>query len=128
MLQAPFEHIRCPVLVLRLQVTEIADEDLSEKLRDQLLASYQHLQPRHIVLDLAQVRYMNSCGFRPLLSLLRELRSQEGRLLLCHLHPDVREVLRVTWLISPDGTTPAPLEACDDVADCMHSLELGSSL
>jgi anti-anti-sigma factor len=123
---APHKHVLCPVLVLGLEMPEVADEELAEQLRDELLSCFRALRPLHVVLDLHKVKSLDSNAFRPLLSLLREIRTVGGRLLLCRMNADVREVLAVTHLISPDGVAPAPFEAEEDLGTSLARLGLAS--
>jgi anti-anti-sigma factor len=112
--------------MLGLEMAEVADEESAEQLRDELLSCFRALRPQHVVLDLQKVKYLNSNSFRPLLSLLREIRTVGGRLLLCRMHTEVREVLAVTHLISPDGIAPAPFEAEEDLGTSLARLGLAS--
>jgi len=95
--------VDCPVIILRLRATQLNSETTSETLRDQLLALYLQSAAVNAILDLRAVTYLSSAGFRPLLSLNRQIRERGGRLVLCNLHPDVEEVFTVTRLVDPTG-------------------------
>jgi anti-anti-sigma factor len=77
---------------------------------------------RHVVVDFEAVAYLSSASFRPLLSLLREVRARQGHLVLCNLNPNVHEIFTVTRLISSHGSAPAAFEVQADVAAAVASL------
>ena len=80
---------------------------MAETLRDELLSLYLQSAAVHAVLDFRAVTYLSSAGFRPLLSLNRQVRQRGGRVVLCNLQPQVQEVFAVTRLIDPSGVIPA---------------------
>jgi anti-anti-sigma factor len=96
----------CPVVVLAIAQAKINSDEAADTLRDELLTLYNGSTAVHVVLDLRAVTYLSSVGFRPLLSLNRQVRQRGGRLVLCHLRPEVEEVFKVTHLIDPTGTKP----------------------
>ena len=95
--------VDCPVVVLRLRETQLNSETTSERLRDELLALYLQSAAAHAILDMRTVSYLSSAGFRPLLSLNRQVRERGGRLVLCNLRPEVEEIFTVTRLVDPTG-------------------------
>jgi anti-anti-sigma factor len=119
-------YVSCPVVVLRIEPSQIMGDTMADALRDELLALRRQVGARHVVIDFQSVTYMSSAGFRPLLSLLRDVRASGGRLMLCNLHPDVREVFSVTRLISPNHSSPAAFEARADVAEAIANLDLST--
>src|SRR5215469_12277343 len=94
----PFKHITCPLVVLRIEPSQLMGDVLAEAVRDEFLTARKLVGARHVVVDFQPVTYLSSASFRPLLSLLREVRAHNGRLVLCNLHPDVHEVFSVTRL------------------------------
>ena len=85
-----------------LQVTDRLDnktsralgQDLEERLRG---------QGRQFIIDLSELEFINSAGIRTLVTLEKRLSGAEGALVLCGLHPQVREVFDVSglsWLFS----------------------------
>ena len=95
--------VDCPLVVLRLRETQLNSETTSERLRDELLALYLQSSAVNAILDLRTVTYLSSAGFRPLLSLNRQIRERGGRLVLCNLRPEVEEIFTVTRLVDPTG-------------------------
>jgi anti-sigma B factor antagonist len=62
----------------------------------ELVESYP-TQPR-VAADLSPVDYLSSSGVAVLVGLKRRVDAKQGQLVLCHLHPYVHDVLRVTKL------------------------------
>ena len=122
MAELPFKHMSCPILVIRLEPSQIVGDAVADELRDEFLAARRAIAARHVVVDFQQVSYLSSASFRPLLSLLREVRAQGGRLVLCHLQPYAHEVFSVTRLISSHGNTPAAFEVQTDLVAAIASL------
>src|SRR4051812_11088155 len=116
MTQPNDSRLTCPVVVLTLTDSQILGDELADTLRDQMLAVAVQTQAQNVVLDFGRVSFLSSSGFRPLLSLHRLLRQQSGKLLLCCLSPEVREIFEVTRLVSSRGTTRAPFEVYPDVS------------
>jgi anti-sigma B factor antagonist len=121
-----FKHIRCPVLVIRLELEQFAGDVLAEAVREEFLTARKLVGASSVVVDFQQVSYLSSASFRPLLSLLREVRAQGGRLVVCNLRPEVHEVFSVTRLISTHGSVPAAFEVQPDVPAAVASL-MGAS-
>ncbi len=118
----PASHVQCPVVVLTVTEDQILGDELADVLRDQLLAVAVQSQARNAILDFQHVKFLSSAGFRPLLSLHRLLRQQNGKLLLCGLCPEVYEIFEVTRLICTKGVTRAPFEVFPDVPSAVASL------
>ena len=97
------QKVGCPLVVLSLNEAQINSDAVAESLRDELLSRYLAAGAVHAVLDFRAVQYLSSAGFRPLLSLNRQVRERGGRMVLCHLQPQVEEVFSVTRLLDPDG-------------------------
>ena len=122
MTQPTDSNLQCPVVVLTITQGHILGDEVADALRDQLLAVAVQSQAKNVVLDFGRVTFLSSSGFRPLLSLHRLLRQQEGKLLLCCLSPEVHEIFAVTRLISTKGFTRAPFEVYPDVSSAVASL------
>lgn len=115
-------HLQCPVVVLTITDGQILGDEMADALRDELLAVVVQAQAQNVVLDFQKVSFLSSAGFRPLLSLHRLLRQQNGKLLLCCLSPEVHEIFEVTRLISSKGQGKAPFEVYPDVSSAVASL------
>jgi anti-sigma B factor antagonist len=72
----------------------------SPQLRDALLTVLLKPQPRKIVLNLADVPFMDSSAIAVLVETLQRLRKQGGKLYLTNLQPRVRGLLEIAKLDS----------------------------
>ncbi len=116
--------ISCPLLLLRIEESQVMGDTLAETLRDEMLGRFTGAGALNVVMDCSPVRFLSSAGFRPLLSLLKDVRARGGRLILCGLSHDVEETLKVTRLITTSGSSPAAFEAQPDIAAALAALEL----
>jgi anti-sigma B factor antagonist len=121
----PFKHITCPILVIRIEPSQLLGESLADALREEFLTARRLVNARHVVVDFQLVTYLSSASFRPLLSLLREVRAHGGRLVLCNLQADVHEVFSVTRLIRTHPDIPAAFEVQPDVPAAINSVLSG---
>lgn len=122
MAEHAFKHISCPVAVFRIELAQVIGDDLADALRDEFLEARRTIGAQHVIVDFQPVTYLSSASFRPLLSLLREVRAHGGRLVLCNLQPYVHEVFSVTRLISSPGGTPAAFEVQANLTAAIASL------
>jgi anti-anti-sigma factor len=123
MAEYTFKHISCPVAVFRIELAQVIGDDLADALRDEFLEARRAIGAQHVIVDFQPVTYLSSASFRPLLSLLREVRGHGGRLILCNLQPYVHEVFSVTRLISSSpGGTPAAFEVQANLNAAIASL------
>ncbi len=54
----------------------------------------------HIVFDMSQVEYMSSAGLRMLLSMYRQVKEQQGHIVLTGLSEDIREIMSITGFLN----------------------------
>jgi anti-anti-sigma factor len=81
------------VTVVRFGATELLDEETIELLGSQLYALADHLGARKVILNLSPVKRMGSLMLGQIISLHRQLKQQDGKLLLCGLDPEIRRIL-----------------------------------
>ncbi len=124
MSEQPSRPVSSPVIVLRIDEAQVTGDTMAEELRDEFLTICSRANAQNVVLDFQRVGYMSSAGFRPLLSLLRNIRSRGGRLILCGLQPVIQETFAVTRLISTGGSAPAAFEVQPDIPSAIASLNL----
>lgn len=85
------------VTVVRVHLSE-----LTSRLTDMMLSQFDEMaktdQPARLVLDLANVKFMDSIALGTLVVLLRRIKQNEGRLVLAGLGGHALKVLQVTGL------------------------------
>jgi anti-anti-sigma factor len=81
-------------IVLTLKDAKISEYGQVEGLKQEILQMLENEQVQRVVLDFTNVRFFST----PFFSLIIKIRQNAGRLELCNLDNNVREVLEVTNL------------------------------
>jgi anti-anti-sigma factor len=110
------------VLVLTVLDTEMREERTCAAIRQEFLDAVTKSGSKKIVVDFANVSFLSTVAFRPLLSLRRLAHEAKARLVLCNLSELVAEVFHATRLLAPGGSGTAPFEAQPDVASAVAYL------
>jgi anti-anti-sigma factor len=76
----------------------VLDDVACSRMQSEVIEAADARSNAAVILDLTPVEYVPSLGLGALVSLHRQLRQKEHRLLLTGLHPDVRMTLAVTRL------------------------------
>lgn len=117
------KSIQCPVMVLSVTGSNVLGFNNAVEVRDHFLSVAVQSGALHIVIDLKDIEYLQSAGFRPLLSLRRLIHEQrQGRVVLCNLRPAVRDVLAISRMISAEDDYPSPFEMETDVPSAISLL------
>ncbi len=111
-----------PRLVLsfsaRVNLEGAASEEFKSRLRDIVAGGGEH-----VVMDLGNVGFIDSCGLGALISALKILRTSGGSLVLANLSESVEAVLRITRLVRVFDVCPAVEDALEMA--CTHPLRDG---
>lgn len=83
----------CSTFHLKGRLDLTSSSELKEKVKE-----YLDQGKVNIILDLAQVDFINSSGLGILVSTLKEVRTVKGRIALCSLAPYVQEIFEITQL------------------------------
>jgi len=114
--------VSCSLLVLRLLQPQLSGDIQAEEVRDELLSQLEHAKADNVILDMSAVTYLSSAGITPLLTLVKAVREQEGRLILVGLTPAVEGVMTASRLIAASKSLPAPFEHQTDVTSAVQAL------
>lgn len=76
------------------------DVAVSGEIEEQLLEAIESKGIKHLILNMHNVDYMSSSGFRVAIALLRRLKDEGGSLRICNLRPAVRRIFDVIELTS----------------------------
>lgn len=117
--------IRDDILVLSLNEPQVRGDEMADGLARELTTAVDQSSIGKIVVDLKNVQFMSSVGFRPLLQLHQKAKEKHGRVVLCNLTKDVADVLHVTRLITTSRSMQAPFEEQPDVEAAIASLKAG---
>jgi stage II sporulation protein AA (anti-sigma F factor antagonist) len=74
------------------------DVAVSGEIEESLLATIDAKSIKHLVLNMADVEYMSSSGFRVMIALLRKLKDLKGTLKICCVRPAVKRIFDVIEL------------------------------
>jgi anti-sigma B factor antagonist len=88
------------VVVARCLMSNLSEEENIEALAQELLILEGKYECRRLILDLTDVEYMTSSMLGQLIRIHRQLHRDQGKLVLCLLHPTVDEILRTSNLVS----------------------------
>ena len=102
------EHVYPNVVILELteRLTVETESDLKDAVRRQLDAGR-----RHLVLDLARVPYVDSCGLGTMVQAYVSAHRQGGSVKLMNLNQRVRQLLTITRLLTVFEPVPAGSES-----------------
>jgi anti-sigma B factor antagonist len=87
---------RDEVIVVRFKDSKLIDDLAIVKVGKELFALAAEPGWRHLLLDFAGVDYLSSSFLSKLLGLKKRLEKREGKLKLCAICPEVREVFAIT--------------------------------
>lgn len=93
-LKKPEEGKAVAVLSGRLDVA------VSGEIEETLIEAIENDGIKFLVLDMGEVEYMSSSGFRVAIALLRKLQELGGNLKICRLRPAVKRIFDVIELTS----------------------------
>jgi anti-sigma B factor antagonist len=85
------------VTIVRLKTPKTVDDEVIRLIFDPIYA-LTGVGRNHLLLNLQAVRFLPSAALGKLIMLNRRVEASQGRLALCALTPDVREVLTTTHL------------------------------
>ena len=100
-----------PITILSLY-GELIDRNESQKLMDEINIMVEEGQKKFI-LELSELKYMNSTGLNVLINILTKSRKNGGDLVICGVSKKVQELLLVTKLNSVFSVTETTDEALE---------------
>jgi stage II sporulation protein AA (anti-sigma F factor antagonist) len=90
------------------------DVAVSGEVEEHLLKTIDTKAIKHLILNMADVEYMSSSGFRVMIALLRKLKDLKGSLKICCVRPAVKrifDVIELTTLFDMFETEEAAIAA-----------------
>ena len=98
--------------VLVLKVSGKIHGETSEELLNKLNALIDQGE-RHLLLDFAEVDYINSSGLRALLMVAKKLKGHSGKMVLSVVTELMQQILRVSGCAAVIGVYPSRAEALE---------------
>lgn len=108
------------VVIGRFHVPRLTEDQNVEQLGQDLFALVEQFDKRKVVISLQSVEYLTSSVLGKLITLHRKLHRKQGKLILCDLQTEVKEVMRLSRLIDYFVTA-------ETVANALHDLKSDSS-
>jgi hypothetical protein len=117
--------VRAGALVVAVKEATLRDPPLCYALRDEILSAIDSAKVDNVVLDLSAVEFIGSVGFLAFLAARRHL--ADGRIFLCGMSENIREMFRVCALVSRDPSKSGPFEEAESVESALASCCAGSA-
>jgi anti-sigma B factor antagonist len=87
------------VAIARFHVVRLAEDQNIEQLGQDLFALLEQYNCLKVILSLKSVEYLTSAVLGKFITLHRKMHRSQGRLFICDLRPEVREVMRTSRLL-----------------------------
>ncbi|CAN5271002.1 anti-sigma F factor antagonist [soil metagenome] len=100
---------KSPVVILSLY-GELIDKNEGQRILDEVIKFSEEGQ-NNFILELSELKYMNSTGLNVLINILTKSRKNGGELVICGVSKKVRELLLITKLNSVFSVTETTEEA-----------------
>lgn len=107
-------------LVIAVRQGAMRETSMCYAIRDEIIAAIDATQASNVVLDLKSVEFIGSVGLLAFLAAKRRL--PKGRIVLCEMSSNIRELFRACALIGSDSTTPGPFEVAGSVPSALAEL------
>jgi anti-anti-sigma factor len=108
-------------LVVAIQEKALRDTTTCYAIRDEITTAIDTAKATNVVLDMSAVEFVGSVGILAFLGARRRLPA--GRVILCGMSPNVREVFLVCALIPSDARPSGPFETAETVACALATLK-----
>ncbi len=102
----------------RYTVLKLLEEKLDTRISPQLKSEFINMNTlgiRNIILNLDDVKYVDSSGLSAILTANRICSSSGGVLVLCHLNPHVEKLITISHLTSVLNVLPTEAESRDAI-------------
>ncbi len=86
------------VTVVNFTDRKILDEQNIQVIGEQLFSLIDELNRKKLLLNFGNVEYMSSAALGKLITLNKKVQTAGGRLVLCNIDPQIREVFEITKL------------------------------
>ena len=77
---------------------KILDEQNIQVIGEQLFSLVDEMSRKNLLLNFSNVEYMSSAALGKLITLNKKVQASDGRLVLCNIDPQIREVFEITRL------------------------------
>src|SRR6516165_11099249 len=86
------------ITVVNFTDRKILDEQNIQIIGEQLFSLVDEMGRRKVLLNFGNVEYLSSAALAKFITLNKKLQKAEGRLILCNIDPQIKEVFEITKL------------------------------
>ncbi len=112
------------VLVIKIEPASINDFDLSNDVEIEIVEAFQRFNTKNAVIDLQNLKALDSVGLRIFVRMLKKSRKRSGRVILCNATGVVADVLSLSKIVAAD----AALALVPDKEDAIAALRSSENL
>jgi anti-anti-sigma factor len=112
------------VLVIKIEPASINDFDLSNDVEIEIVEAFQRFNTKNAVIDLQNLKTLDSVGLRIFVRMLKKSRKRSGRVILCNATGVVADVLSLSKIVAAD----AALALVPDKEDAIAALRSSENL
>ncbi len=91
------------VLVIKIEPASINDFDLSNDVEIEIVEAFQRFNTKNAVIDLQNLKTLDSVGLRIFVRMLKKSRKRSGRVILCNATGVVEDVLSLSKIVAADA-------------------------
>ncbi len=112
------------VLVIKIDPASLNDFDLTYAVEIEIDEAFQRFNTKNAVIDLQNLKTLNSVGLRLFVRLLQQAEKRSGRVILCNATGVVEDVLSLSKIVAAD----AALALVPDKEDAIAALRSSENL
>ena len=112
------------VLVIKIEPASINGFDLSNDVEIEIVEAFQRFNTKNAVIDLQNLKTLDSVGLRIFVRMLKKSRKRSGRVILCNATGVVADVLSLSKIVAAD----AALALVPDKEDAIAALRSSENL
>ena len=112
------------VLVIKIDPASLNDFDVSTDLEIEIDEAFKQFNTKNAIIDLQNVKLLQSVGLRVFVRLLKNARKRSGRIFLCNATGVVADVLSLSTIVAVD----AALALVPDMEDAIAALRSSENL
>ncbi len=112
------------VLFIKIEPASLNDGDLSNDVKIEIEEAFQRFKTKNAVVDLQNLKTLDSVGLRIFVRMLKKSRKHSGRVILCNATGVVADVLSLSRIVTAD----ASLVLVPDREDAIAALSSNKNL
>lgn len=103
------------VVTVTLLAEKLREPQVVEIVKKEMLAAVNSGNAKSVIIDFRNVAFVGSMAFLAFLAVRRQIGG--GRIILCELSPEIKEIFAVCRLVPANGNHDAPFEVASGIAE-----------